>query len=180
MQTRFYGLKFRGHTQASEAFSSYAANGLTFSRQTALNLQHQHLHKPQPSYPNRVCVYLLRGRDGHSHESSCIKQHHLFFRLASCTEEVATDDAVLVYIFIDSLALIMHCNCKTVTRTGITAFTENWIMMEKAEQTKLFGWQIFWYNHDVFCLKWSDDQCAKTHTHWFSVTKYSVSVLFIV
>lgn len=60
-----------------------------------------------------------------TYESSCIKQRHLFLRLASCREEGATDDAVLVYIFIDSLALIMHSNCTTVTQTGFTVLAED-------------------------------------------------------
>lgn len=60
-----------------------------------------------------------------TYESSCIKQHHLLLRLASCGEEAATDDAVLVYIFIDSLALIMHCNCTTVAQTGFRALADD-------------------------------------------------------
>lgn len=137
MWTSFYGPRSRGHTQASGAFSSSAADWLTFSLQTALNLQPSIVtFLSLPSQRGSVCIYSEVGMD--TYEISCIKQHHLFLRLASCREEGATDDAVLVYIFIDSLALIMHCNCSTVTETGFTVFTEDWIMKEKVEQMKLF------------------------------------------
>lgn len=93
-----------------------------------------------PSFPSQtvsVCICSEVGMD--TYQGSCIKQHHLLFRLASCREEGATDDAVLVYIFMDSLVLIMHCKCAPVAQTGFTVFAEDWIMMKKSSKLDSLG-----------------------------------------
>lgn len=135
-----------------------AADWPTFSLQTALNLQPRNL--PTPSLPTQtVCVWIHSEAGLDTRESSCIKQHQLFLRLASCREEDVTDDALLVYIFIHSLAPIKHC------KTRVRVFAEGWEMMKKWSKLNFLTDNLI---RPVFCLKRPDAHVLKYWHYCFS------------
>ena len=126
-----------------------------------------------PSQTVSVCICSEVGMD--TYEGSCIKQHHLLFRLANCREEGATDDTVLVYIFMDSLVLIMHCNCAPVTQTG---FSFCWRLNndEKVKQTRLSRIKDTDVTKSVICSKPPDQsehyRFSPFSPSWGDLNKY--------